>query len=564
MAASLLLRGGRILLRPSTASWAEALAVEGGRVVAAGRLEEVLEHCDARTEVLDLHGGVAVPGFGDAHIHPVLGGLEMARCNLLGTRSRQECLETIADHAAGLGPDTWLLGGGWAMEAFPGGLPDRRDLDAACGDRPAFLPNRDHHSAWVSTRALELAGIDRGTPDPPDGRIERADDGTPTGVLHEGAMALVGRLVPPPSPAELRRALRLAQAELHRLGVTFLQDACVGTAPELGAVDAYDTYRAADDEGWLTLDVVGALWFERHRGLSQLEDLLTRREGASAGRFRATSVKLMLDGVCETLTAAMTEPYLGVVDHGGHACGTLFFSPEELRAIVTALAAEGFQLHFHALGDRAVHVGLDALEAIPVGERHRARHHLAHLQFVRPEDLPRFAQLGATANFQPLWACNDPQMTELTLPRVGPERASWQYRIASLAGTGARVAFGSDWPVSSPDPLEELYVAVHRRLSPRLGVPGTPETEEPLLPQEAVDLYQGLAAFTEAVAWVNHREGDLGALLPGYLANVAVLDHDPFGSGGAGLEDCRVVATLVEGAVVHDGTSQRGGSGTGG
>jgi predicted amidohydrolase YtcJ len=133
-----------------------------------------------------------------------------------------------------------------------------------------------------------------------------------------------------------------------------------------------------------------------------------------------------------------------------------------------------------------------------------------------------------------------------------------------MARTGARVAFGSDWPVSSPDPLEELYVAVHRRLSPRLGAPGTPETEAPLLPEEAVGLYQGLAAFTEAVAWLNHREQDLGALLPGYLADVAVLDHDPFGSGGAGLEDCRVVATLVEGAVVHDGTSQRGGSGTGG
>jgi len=438
------------------------------------------------------------------------------------------------------------------MEAFPGGLPTRIDLDLAGEGHPAFLPNRDHHSAWVSTRALELAHIDRFTPDPADGRIERERDGTPTGVLHEGAMAFVARLLPPPSNQELCNALRLAQAELHRLGVTFVQDACIGTASELGVIDAYDAYRTAEAEGWLSLDVVGALWFDRQRGLSQLEDLLTRREHTPRGRFRTTATKLMLDGVCETLTAAMTEPYQGVDKHDPHACGTLFFSPEELGQIVRTLADQDFQLHFHALGDRAVHVALDALETLSAEQRKRGRHHLAHLQFVRPEDLSRFQRLSATANFQPLWACNDPQMTELTLPRVGHERAAWQYRIGSVATSGARLAFGSDWPVSSPDPLEEIYVALHRHLSPHLGAPNTPETTVPLLPNEAIDLYQGLAAFTEGVAWLNGREHDLGCLEPGYQADIAVLDRDPFASPEIEIADCRVVTTFAGGKAVFE------------
>jgi predicted amidohydrolase YtcJ len=212
-------------------------------------------------------------------------------------------------------------------------------------------------------------------------------------------------------------------------------------------IDAYDAYRTANVEGWLTLDVVGALWFDRKRGLSQLEALLTRREHTPRGRFRTTAAKLMPDGVCETLTAAMTEPYQGIDEHDPHPCGTLFFSPEELAQIVKTLADHDFQLHFHERGDRAVHVALDALETLSAEQRQLERHHLANLQFVRPEDLPRFQRLGETANFQPLWACNDPQMTELTLPRVSPNRASWQYRIKSVAGTGARLAFGSDWPV---------------------------------------------------------------------------------------------------------------------
>jgi len=551
VSATLVLLGGRILVQPSTQSFVEALAVDGDRVVAAGTRNEVADYIGQGTEVIDLDGRLAMPAFGDAHIHAANAGLETLRCNLLGKRTRHACLEVIASYAARLPAEAWLLGGGWAMEAFPRGVPDATDLDGACGGRPAFLPNRDHHSAWVSSAALGMAGITANTPDPPDGRIERDSTGRPVGVLHEGAMALVSRLVPPTESVELTRGLLAAQSHLARLGVTFWQDACIGDARELGVFDTYDCYRAAATDGSLVADVVGALWWDRRRGLDQLPDLLGRREAAHNGPFRATTVKIMLDGVCETFSAAMSEPYVGRGAGHEHDRGELFLDPEEVTEVVAALDAEGFQVHFHALGDRAVHVALDAVGALPPKRRGLGRHHLAHLQFVAPADLDRFRTLGATANFQPLWACLDPQMETLTLPYVGTERAGWQYSIGSLHSSGARLAFGSDWPVSSPDPIQEIHVAVNRRLSGRAGRPGTTETETAFRPSEAVDVATAVAAFTEGVAWVDHQEARLGALRVGCRADLVVLDQDLFAIPPSEIGDTSVDCTLAAGLVVH-------------
>lgn len=551
MSATLALVNGRVLVEPSSTTTAEAVALAGDRVLATGTTEAIREHLGPRTEVVDLAGRLVLPAFGDAHVHALNGGLEMRRCNLLGLRTRSECLDAIARYSAGLAPDAWVLGGGWAMEAFPRGLPAAEDLDAACGHRAAFLPNRDHHSAWVSTAALELAGVDATTPDPADGRIERDESGRPVGVLHEGAMSLVSRLAPPASRDELRAALGVATDELASLGITFFQDACVGDARELGVFDTFDCYRDAAGDGTLGAEVVGALWWDRRRGLEQLPDLLGRREAASGGRFRATSVKIMLDGVCETYTAAMTEPYVGLGPGHEHHRGELFLSPEEVTAAVAALDAADFQVHFHALGDRAVHVGLDALEALPAERRGKGRHHLAHLQFVRPEDIARFQRLGVTANFQPLWACAEPQMEELTLPFVGPERATWQYRIASVLAAGGRVAFGSDWPVSSPDPLQEIHVAVNRRLSTRLGRAGAPETEVPFLAEEAIPVATAIAAFTEGVARVNGCEDRRGTLRVGKQADLVILDRDILAIPPAEIGETSVTCTVAGGRVVH-------------
>ena len=561
--ADLVFTGGKIRTPTHPSGFVQALAVRGGVIQALGRDDEIKELTGRRTRVIDLRGRLTLPAFGDAHVHAVAGGLESLRCNLLGLRTRHQCLAAVGDYCSARPDGGWVLGGGWTMSAFPGGLPTAADLDTVTEGRPAFLPNRDHHSAWVNTAALTLAGIDENTPDPVDGRIERDEAGRPTGALHDGAMRLVAAHVPPPDPAELIAGLLAGQTHLHSLGITRFQDACVGAAAELGIPDAFDTYLMAADYGMLSSHVVGALWWDRNRGLDQIDDLQARREQASAGQFsggqfRATTVKLMLDGVCETFTAAMSAPYLDRDGHPGDHRGRLFLEPEALHEITRRLAAAGFQLHFHAIGDHAVSTALDALAALPAGPRRAARHHLAHLQFITPRDMGRFAALDAVANFQPLWACAETQMEELTIPFVGAERAAWQYQIGSLAAAGTRIAFGSDWPVSSADPLQEMHVAVNRVLSERLGRPGGPECENPFLPDQAITLDAAIDAFTAGVAWVNHEEDVAGQLLPGLRADLAVLDQDLYAIPAHDIGSTSVVMTVAGGTVTFVNTPEMG------
>ncbi len=546
--ADLVLRGGAVYTVDASRPWAEAVAIRGGRIVAVGADGDVRGLVGRGSEVVDLRGRMVLPGFQDAHVHPVGGGLNRLRCDLSDLHSREGYLRRIREYA-GEHPDAWILGGGWAMDVFPGGTPARDDLDAVVPDRPVFLPNRDGHSAWVNSKALELAGITRDAPDPPDGRIERDARGEPRGTLHEGAMGLVERLIPPPTPAELVKALVAAQQYLHSLGITAWQDAIVGRYATLP--DAYDAYLELAEEGRLTARVVGALWWERDRGEEQVEGLLERRARATAGRFRASTVKIMQDGVCENFTAAMLQPYLGRDGRPTGNRGISFVDPEALGHHVTRLDREGFQVHFHAIGDRAVREALDAVEAARrANGMNDHRHHIAHLQVVHPDDLPRFRTLGVVANAQPLWAVLDAQMTELTLPFLGPERSAWQYPFASLFRAGATLAFGSDWPVSSPNPLEELHVAVNRAL------PGRPETAaEPFLPHEGLDLPVAIAAFTMGSAYVNHLEGQTGSVEVGKLADLVVLDRNLFEAGPEAIASARVLLTLVEGRPVFEDPS---------
>jgi predicted amidohydrolase YtcJ len=543
MQADLVFTGGPVHLGNAVHSRATAVAVTGERIVAVGH-DEVRELIGPGTEVVDLAGRLLIPGFQDAHVHPVGGGLELGACDLSGAVTLEEYRARISAYAASHPDASWITGGGWSMESFPGGIPDRRLLDELVPDRPVFLPNRDHHGAWVNSRALEIAGIDADTPDPADGRIERDPDGTPTGTLQEGAMQLVAKHVPAATEEDLVAGLLRAQELLHSLGITGWQDALVGSDSGLG--DVTGTYRTALDRDLLTARVVGALWWERDQGLEQLDHLLGVRTLLSRGLMAASTVKIMQDGVAENHTAAMLSPYLrhgcGCASGGRHD-GLSFVDPAALPEYVTALDAHGFQLHFHALGDRAVREALDAIEAARRANGFNDhRHHLAHLQVVHPDDVPRFRALGATANMQPLWAAHEPQMDELTIPFLGPERSSWQYPFADLLREGATLAAGSDWPVSSPDPLNGIHVAVNR------VVPGS--DAEPFYPEQRLALVDALGAYTAGTAYVNHLD-DTGTIAVGNLADLAVLDRDPF--AGPASEICRtaVEQTFVGGRRVY-------------
>ncbi len=518
---------------------AASVVVQDGRIAAVGEVD-----VPRTARIVDLAGGLLAPGFVDAHVHAVQGGLERTRCDLSPGSTREDYLALIRTYAEAHPDLPWILGGGWAMAAFPGGTPTAADLDAVVPDRPVFLPNRDHHGAWVNTRAMELAGITDATPEPPHGRFERDPDGHPTGTLHEGAMHVVSRLVPETSEEDYYAGLLAGQAYLHSLGVTGWQDAIVGRYA--GMDDPGPTYLAAAERGDLTAHVVGALWWDRDRGEEQVESLIERRALYSHGRFRATSVKVMQDGVTENGTAALSAPYLDRCGHGSANSGHSFVDPVALRQYVARLDAEGFQVHVHAIGDRGVRETLDAF--VGTGGRDN-RHHVAHLQLVHPDDVRRFAELGVAANIQALWACLDDQMTELTLPFLGEERGRWQYPFGGLHRAEARLVAGSDWPVSTPNPLEAIHVAVNRWAHGEDGPAGS----EAFLPEQAVDLETAFAAYTSGSAWVNHRD-DAGTLTPGQVADLVVLDRDPFTGDRAEIGATQVVSTWVEGACVHEST----------
>ena len=612
--------GGSRVSRSVGAPEALQVAVVDGRIAAVDA--DLSAWRGPKTSVVDLAGGMLHAGFVDAHIHPIQGGLERLGCDLSDVHGQAEYLRAIADFAASHPVDAsrpgseWITGGGWAMSAFPGGTPTAAELDAVVPDRPVFLYNRDHHGAWANSAALALAGVTADTPDPADGRIERVLEGpsagSPSGTLHEGAAGLVAAVAPAPTPDDEYAALLEAQRYAHSVGITAWQDAIVGDY--FGASDTALVYRRALEANELTVDVVGALWWERTRGVEQVPELVAKREKYAAelgpasrfrppSRFRLSAVKIMADGVVENGTAAMLEPYLGDVAGPEHPAGIAFVGGQALTEAIVALDAAGFSAHVHVIGDRAVREALDGFEAAraangwadrsPTDAR---RHHLAHVQFVHPDDAPRFAALGVTANMQALWACNEPQMRTLTVPVVGPARAAMQYPFASILhappalrasqitelssatgrsasssepeagefrdlsqGAGAavgadahpRLCAGSDWPVSSPDPWAAMHVAVNRMLP----ADDAEHDPEPLLAHEALTLAEALEAYTSGSAFINGRgPGDVevtGVIEVGAVADLAATDRDPFAGPAQNIHATRCVGTWVAGHRVY-------------
>lgn len=537
MSADLILRNAAVFSGGSLR--AGGVAVEAGRILGVGNEYELNQHAGLRTEVIDCREGLLTPGFIDSHVHPITGGLKLLKCSLYEAKDATEALAIVAAYAESHPGQDWVWGGGWSLEWFERGTPSAATLDAVVPVRPVFLYNKDGHGAWLNSEALKRAGIDRSTPDPRDGRIERLPSGEPQGTLHEGAMDLVERILPQPRDSDWDLALLAGQRFLLSFGVTGWQDADVQPPQDRA-------YLRAADRGILIASVVGALWWDRHRGIDQIEELLSRR-AAMAPRYRPTSVKLMLDGVAENYTAAMLDPYLDDKGSASSNRGIDFIDPLELKKIVTKLDRLGFQCHFHAIGDRAVRNALDAIHAARVDNGDKGPgHHIAHIQVVDRSDLPRFRQLRAAANAQPLWACAEPQMIELTLPFLNSTQAENQYPFASLIGAGADLGMGSDWSVSTPDVMQQIEVAV-TRCSP------DHRHAEPFHASEALTLEQALTAFTQGSARINRVENRAGTIEDGKDADLVLFDRNPFMDPPIG--DARVRTTIVRGKVVYEGGS---------
>ena len=518
-------------------SWAKAVAIRGDRIVAVGTEAEVRERVGTAAEVIN--GACIVPGFQDAHIHAAFAGRIRRHVNLDDLHEVEDYLERIRSHVQAHPDEPWVVGGGWYAPVFGGDGPHRRQLDAIVPDRPVYLMNTDTHAAWVNSRALELAGITAATPDPWDGYYVRDPDGMPTGCLQEGtAYSFWSDRMPPDPVEDWMESIRVAQRHLHALGITAWQDAWVRP-------DLLKAYRELDDLHELSMHVVTALWWDRHRGPEQIDELVEQYDWANGGRVNARTVKIMLDGCPESATGSMLEPYEG---HFGeeHDRGLQFVEEGALAEAVVRLDEVGFQIHQHALGDRSFRSALDAVEAARAANGwNDHRHHIAHLQLPDPVDIPRLRSLGVVANIQPVWACPDPATETLTRPRVG-DRADRLYPIGDVVRSGAVLAMGSDWPVTTPNVFEEMQVAVTRQVIAH--GPDAPVLDE----TQRITLAEAVAAFTRGSAYVNHDD-EAGSIVEGKRADLAVLNRNPFAGSVYEIAQTNVIATLASGRVVHGG-----------
>lgn len=532
----LIITNGRVYTAQDGA-FAEAVAVRGNKILRVGTNRAIKRMRRPQTVTVDAHGATVLPGFNDSHSHLLSGGLSLAHLDLLGATTFEQMQTAIRDYAAAHPDRPWIRGRGWYYEPFPGGLPTRQQLDALVPDRPAYFTAYDGHTGWANSRALEAAGITRTTRNPPNGTIVRDPrTGEPTGVLKEAAMGLVRKALPEVTREDQLTALRRAIDLAHTQGVTSVQNAG-------GAVDDFALYDELRTLGELDLRVYNAL--SASPGLSETD--LARFEAARTAHpddpvLKAGAVKLMLDGVVESHTAAVLAPYANRA-----TTGQLNFTQAELDRLVATLDLRGWQVMIHAIGDRGVRSALDAFahaaKANPPPARGR-RHRIEHIETIDPADVSRFAALGVAASQQPFHGSPDPNQIDVWKANLGEPRASRSWVYHSFLTSGARVAFGSDWPVVPMDPRLGLHVAT-TRTSPN-GVPGGG-----WIPEERITLAQAVDAYTSAGAWASFDEHRKGTLAPGMLADIVVLTSDIF-APGARLLDTQVALTVFDGRVVFD------------
>jgi predicted amidohydrolase YtcJ len=535
---------GRIYTMENPGEQVEALAVKGERIVFTGSEKEARQWVDKSTKVIDLQGKTVLPGFTDAHTHPISGGLAQLGCDLTGIEHPDSILTFIEDFSKRHPEKSWVRAYNFWLASFPGGNPRKEWLDAIIPDRPAYVESSDGHSAWVNSKALEMAGISSETPDPPNGTIERDQiSKEPTGTLREEAMYLVEDLIPPHTQEELEAGLKKGLEIANALGITNLVEA---SAKENYAAAYMSLAKKEALSAHVNLSIYGDVskGQETVRKVLKLNNEYHKTLGSRPGEYtdiRLDQVKLFIDGVVEGKTAAMLEPYSDDV-HAGY----LNALPDSVSAVVVALDSAGLQVHVHAIGDLGIRISLDAFEEASIKNGVRdSRHHITHLHVIHPDDLDRFKELGVIANFQALWATlEDSYMTELNYPFLGEERVEWQYPIGTLARTGARLVFSSDWPVSTMDPFDAAQVAVTRRGPDSIRRP-------PWTPQHLIDLPSVVEGYTIGGAYLSFREKEIGTLTVGKLADLVVLDRDIFQIPEFDLYKTKVVLTLFKGKIVY-------------
>tara|TARA_B110000014_G_scaffold26670_1_gene16904 strand:- start:2829 stop:4565 length:1737 start_codon:yes stop_codon:yes gene_type:complete len=542
--ADIVFTGGAVYRVTDSDPWATAVAISKNRITYVGDDAGAISSIGPNTIVVKLNGKMLLPGFQDAHVHPVDSGMTYNQCAVFDLPELEDLLDAIKTCVDERPNAEWIVGAGWYVSTFaPTGRPPKGLLDAIAPDIPITLLSNAAHTVWANSAAIKRAGITSETKDPEGGRIDRdSESGEPSGSFQESAMPLIQSFEPAITLKERIAGLAYAQQLFHSYGITGVHDSYVEVSRET-AYSNMEAYTAFSDQEGLKMHVVAAMLYDPTLPLEpQIELFKSLRESADRNHVNATAVKILVDGVATSYSAAMLEPYADRLDEG--IKGTPLIPRADLIDLVTRLDALGFQIHFHSIGDAATHYSLDALEVARTQNGLRdSRHHLSHIMAWDPTDFNRMADLDAIANFQALWASKGTHYEEITYVRMGEERSKYLYPINSLHKLGVHLAFGSDWYVTSANPLLAIEVAVTRL------EPGGNSTD-PLLPAEAIDLATAIRAATLGSAYGNFLNKDTGSIEVGKLADLIVIDSNLFDIPTSDLSKARVMLTLFGGEVV--------------
>ena len=510
--------------------WAGALAIDGDSILAVGDAAAIQKLIGPHTRVLDAHGGMVAPGFIDSHVHFLAGGLNLTSVQLREARSKAEFIARIKAYAAHTPPGTWIAGGDWDHQNWGGELPSKDWIDAVTPRNPVWINRLDGHMSLANSLALAAAHIDRNTSDAPGGEIVRDASGNPTGIFKDNATSLIDRVMPPPSAEMLDRALDAAMQYVAARGVT--------SVGHMGTWDDLDVFRRARQAGRLRTRIRAAVPLPTWQRLAET----VARDGRGDDYLQIGCLKAFVDGSLGSHTAALLDPYTD----SPKDTGLLVNQPDDLYRWTSDATRAGLQVMVHAIGDRAIRLQLDIFDRVRVGVGHAQpdpRFRIEHAQHVAQADLPRFAAIGVIPSMQPYHAIDDGRWAE---KEIGPERAKTSYAWRSLLDLHARLAFGSDWPVAPPAPLDGIYAAVTRR---------TLDGKHPggWVPQQRITVEEALRAYTSDAAYAEFAEKRKGTLEPGKLADFVVLDRDLTRIPAPEIRNARVMTTVVGGQVVFEG-----------
>ncbi len=538
--ADVVITNARIYTVNEAAPWAQAVAIADGKIVAVGTNGEMEAYRGAKTRVVDVGGRLVLPAFGDAHVHPLFGGLSRSRCPLHDGKTIEDYQATIAKCVADTPGNGAVYGIGWSDALFPpNGIPNKAALDKVSTARPLIFESTGGHTYWLNSKALEVAKITRDTKDPLNGTIDRDPmTGEPVGSLQEAAMDLVKSMIPAPTMAEIENSILYVADHFNSLGIVSWNDAGV-EFDDVGGSPMVDAYKAVKDAGKLTSHVTVSLKWKNERGMDQFPSLLKAAERANALGIPTHTVKFYVDGVIPQKTAYMLAPY----ENSGSERGTPQITPDMLKQAVTAVDARGMHAFLHAIGDGGVRISLDAVEAARAANGAKQTYHMVtHLNVVDPADQPRFGKLSTFAQFQPTWASWYDYM-DLTVAAIGPKRSEYIYPAGSIVKTGGQLAYGADWPVGGANPLEGIEVAMTRRAAGQADA-------KPLLPGEGVSLTEAIKSHTINAAYVNGMNTVTGSIVEGKSADLVILDKNIFTLPVYEISKTKVMLTLFKGEPV--------------